>query len=39
MESVIAERPAVRCIALLVIQQLFMAERNGSQNTTERGGE
>src|SRR5258707_3119803 len=32
-------RPAVDSIALLVIQQLFMAERNGSQNAGQRGCE
>ena len=30
---------AVGCIALLVIQQLFMAEQSGSQNTAQRGSE
>jgi len=41
MSSEIAIKPlhssylAVRCIVLLVIQQLFMAERNGCQNAAE----
>ena len=30
---------AARCIALLVIQQLFMAERNASQRAAQRGCE
>jgi hypothetical protein len=30
---------AVGCIALFVIQQLFMAEQSGSQNTAQRGCE
>jgi len=33
------QRSAVRSIALLAIQQLFMAERNGSQSVAERGSE
>ncbi len=34
-----SNRLAVISIALLVIQQLFMAERNGSQNAGQRGCE
>jgi len=39
MGNVVVQRVAVRCIVLLVIQQLFMAERNGSQSVAERGSE
>ena len=38
-ERLFVRRPAVGCIVLLVSQQLFMAERNGSQNAAQRGGE
>jgi len=39
MKDADARQAAVRCIALLAIQQLFMAERNGSQSVAERGSE